>query len=638
MSDERREAAIEAAAKAAKDSVYVHEWPTQEAMTATWSVFRDALPRTDSMDKASRAFEAGWFARPAYEAALREEREEQRDHELAAFPALKSLDSAEEVIRRFAKIEDREAGEWLRRHFDVIRAFLNPADPALPPETGEREADYDRSQDDRDSGLCGAGTGAARPAEMGRSAGERSDVSGADDRGAPRQSRRGGPGASSALRSSVDSSSALAAAPLQDGGEREAQTYIVQESWKEHGQSQEWFYGPWAKPVEALQFADARRRHHPEHEITARVLDRPDEAPSSRPTLAVAAAPLQDGGEREEDGIANSLRRIGELANQLYEEGENAGADTDDLKPLVEEIEATVLSVRLSLKANQHPHQDVEREAQDELIERVRAALRPLGYAVGVHGSRERDLDLIAAPWVERCEADPRKIFYALQLAGFQKLGRGNEPGPHGRLGFAIHDIPAAAGVEYIDLSVLLPSRAAEQEVEREAWTVTRIRSVLEAEAIGSNRAESIAKRIAAHLPADPEPQVRAAEQEVERLRKALILLATAREGLLVSDDDEATDAVIDWGYEEKLLASRSIAHDEVEADLTKEGLDFIRAALSSPPDERPALEPENDNERFIQTSLREKGLCGALFHNGYARVACIKSADEPHGHSAPDA
>ncbi len=50
---------------------------------------------------------------------------------------------------------------------------------------------------------------------------------------------------------------------------------------------------------------------------------------------------------------------------------------------------------------------------------------------------------------------------------------------------------------------------------------------------------------------------------------------------------------------------------------------------------EQPTLEAESDNERFIQKTLREKGMCGALFHNGFERVACVKSADEAHTHAA---
>lgn len=78
-----------------------------------------------------------------------------------------------------------------------------------------------------------------------------------------------------------------------------------------------------------------------------------------------------------------------------------------------------------------------------------------------------------------------------------------------------------------------------------------------------------------------------AAEQELERLREALILLAAAREGSVFPDEiDEATDAVIQRAHQRGLLAPRSVGGDEVETDLTREGLEFIRAALASPPDE----------------------------------------------------
>lgn len=34
-------------------------------------------------------------------------------------------------------------------------------------------------------------------------------------------------------------------------------------------------------------------------------------------------------------------------------------------------------------------------------VEPIRVAAREVGYAIGVHGSQERDLDLIAAPWTD---------------------------------------------------------------------------------------------------------------------------------------------------------------------------------------------------------------------------------------------
>lgn len=37
------------------------------------------------------------------------------------------------------------------------------------------------------------------------------------------------------------------------------------------------------------------------------------------------------------------------------------------------------------------------------IIEKIREAARTCGYAIGVHGSMRRDLDLIAVPWVDSC-------------------------------------------------------------------------------------------------------------------------------------------------------------------------------------------------------------------------------------------
>ncbi len=34
-------------------------------------------------------------------------------------------------------------------------------------------------------------------------------------------------------------------------------------------------------------------------------------------------------------------------------------------------------------------------------VDRIRELAREVGYAIGEHGSKERDLDLIAAPWTE---------------------------------------------------------------------------------------------------------------------------------------------------------------------------------------------------------------------------------------------
>jgi hypothetical protein len=107
--------------------------------------------------------------------------------------------------------------------------------------------------------------------------------------------------------------------------------------------------------------------------------------------------------------------------------------------------------------------------AYEDLIEPLRIVARSLGYALAVHGSLTRDVDLIAAPWTDdacdatslaeaiRAEAERitgRTAFWmnddTAQIGDWTR--RNPEPKPHGRLGWSIHI--AGAGM-YVDLSVL---------------------------------------------------------------------------------------------------------------------------------------------------------------------------------------
>lgn len=85
----------------------------------------------------------------------------------------------------------------------------------------------------------------------------------------------------------------------------------------------------------------------------------------------------------------------------------------------------------------------------------VKEAARKCGYAIGVHGSLRRDMDLIAVPWVERCTT-PDKLSEEIQLAVVGAKSLTPPPviyKPHGRLGYRLH-----VGVyAYIDMSVIPP-------------------------------------------------------------------------------------------------------------------------------------------------------------------------------------
>ncbi len=105
------------------------------------------------------------------------------------------------------------------------------------------------------------------------------------------------------------------------------------------------------------------------------------------------------------------------------------------------------------------------------MIPYLQTVSRELGYAIGIHGSLARDLDIIAVPWTEEAVAAEILVEAFRKAVGGTVLPDGtmggrwdkekNEfveckiemPGkkPHGRLAWNIH----LTGGIYIDLSVM---------------------------------------------------------------------------------------------------------------------------------------------------------------------------------------
>ena len=90
----------------------------------------------------------------------------------------------------------------------------------------------------------------------------------------------------------------------------------------------------------------------------------------------------------------------------------------------------------------------------------ISSMLQGCGYAVGVHGSLARDIDLVAVPWTEEATT-AAEVAEAIRAAA-EKSGpcgqafvAGNDPcprrKPHGRLCWSFH----LGGGPYIDLSVV---------------------------------------------------------------------------------------------------------------------------------------------------------------------------------------
>lgn len=114
------------------------------------------------------------------------------------------------------------------------------------------------------------------------------------------------------------------------------------------------------------------------------------------------------------------------------------------------------------------PCEHDSREKYEQLIGPLREKAGELGYALGVHGSLKRDIDLIACPWTDAA-VDAKTLAEAIRVAaaehnggiafmtpleagdewhqdGCQPYGR-----PHGRRGWCFH----LGGGPYIDLSVM---------------------------------------------------------------------------------------------------------------------------------------------------------------------------------------
>lgn len=105
-------------------------------------------------------------------------------------------------------------------------------------------------------------------------------------------------------------------------------------------------------------------------------------------------------------------------------------------------------------------------ELADVLIPAIRYRAETCGYAIGVHGSLRRDIDLIAVPWREGAVDAPGLIERVLTVVkaihgesglDAQLLIQGPTEKPCGRLAWAIHLSPELGAGPYLDISVFLP-------------------------------------------------------------------------------------------------------------------------------------------------------------------------------------
>lgn len=94
-------------------------------------------------------------------------------------------------------------------------------------------------------------------------------------------------------------------------------------------------------------------------------------------------------------------------------------------------------------------------------LEPIREAARKCGYAVGVHGSCERDFDLIAVPWIDGAAGrDTLAHEIAMAACGIARQGQYDwEIKPVGRVATSIPicwcNLRNVIGAGHIDLSVM---------------------------------------------------------------------------------------------------------------------------------------------------------------------------------------
>jgi hypothetical protein len=122
----------------------------------------------------------------------------------------------------------------------------------------------------------------------------------------------------------------------------------------------------------------------------------------------------------------------------------------------------TVLSVEASPEQQAQPARCALAAGYALLLATLRDVARKHGYALAVHGTMMRDLDLIAAPWTEEatddetlaralCAAIGGKIYGAMHDGKTDKVDYNPVQRPHGRKGWVIH----IGGGPYLDVAVM---------------------------------------------------------------------------------------------------------------------------------------------------------------------------------------
>lgn len=164
------------------------------------------------------------------------------------------------------------------------------------------------------------------------------------------------------------------------------------------------------------------------------------------------------------------------------------------------------------------------------ILPQIRKAARDLGYAVAVHGSMRRDLDLVAVPWIEK-HANEQELCAAIHLAacGLKQHNydiRGDKPLGRRCIMFPICWLDysgAKDGSGHIDLSICKPT-------EPISCTDQIVRQQEEIERLTKEHSELLTRR------AELLGEVDQLKAEREELKKKLLNSCDIKHFLLVKD------------------------------------------------------------------------------------------------------
>jgi len=83
-------------------------------------------------------------------------------------------------------------------------------------------------------------------------------------------------------------------------------------------------------------------------------------------------------------------------------------------------------------------------------IHEIQQAAKCCGYALAIHGSMQRDLDVVAIPWIE-VATEPGDLIAGLENLGFTVTPDSPKEKPHGRLAYTL----LMGGALFMDLSIM---------------------------------------------------------------------------------------------------------------------------------------------------------------------------------------